>query len=126
MFGYKDHIVADTTHKFIWANVHDSQVALGLLEKVPIPTKVYADRGYDSAALRSSLTALGHEPCIASRAPTRGNETAPAKTARISTNQKISRTRVRVEHIFGALKHDMGCRLHRGIGLARAESEILL
>ncbi|MXX94187.1 MAG: IS5 family transposase [Gammaproteobacteria bacterium] len=132
VFGYKDHVVADTTHKFIWAsgvtpaNVHDSQVALGLLEKVPIPTKVDADRGYDSVRIRSGLTVLGHEPCIAARAPTRGHETKTAKSARITTNQKLSRTRVRVEHIFGTIKHDMGCRLHRGIGLARAESEIFL
>ena len=73
VFGSKDHVVADVKNQFIWAsgvtpaNVHDRQVALGLLEKVPRPTVVYADRGYDSAAIRSGCQVLGHEPRIASR-----------------------------------------------------------
>ena len=129
VFGYKDHVVADVKNKLIWAsgvtpaNVHDSQVALGLLEKVPIPTVVYADRGYDSAAIRSGCQVLGHEPRIASRAPRHGREPT---TTRKEANHKIARTRVRVEHVFGAIKHDRGCRLHRGIGLTRATAEITL
>ena len=132
VFGYKDHVVADVENKFIWAsgvtpaNVHDSQVALGLLEKVPIPTVVYADRGYDSSAIRSGCQVLGHEPRIASRAPRHGREPTTKTTPRKEANQKIARTRVRVEHVFAAIKHDMGCRLHRGVGRTRAEAEILL
>ena len=130
--GYKNHIVACTKHKLIVtscvtpANVHDSQVALGLLEKVPIPGPVYADRGYDSAAIRSGLQSLGHEPRIAARAPRQTQETEEVKGQRKTANRKIARRRVRVEHVFATLKHNMGCRLHRGIGLARAQSEIML
>ena len=132
VFGYKDHVVADVKHKFIWAscvtpaNVHDSQVALRLLEKVPIPTVVYADRGYDSSAIRSGCQVLGHEARIASRAPRHGREPTTKTTPRKEANHKISRTRVRVEHVFAAIKHDRGCRLHRGVGITRAEAEILL
>ena len=100
VFGYKDHVVADVKNKFIWAsgvtpaNVHDRQVALGLLEKVPIPTAVYADRGYDSSAIRSGCQVLGHEPRIASRAPRHGREPTTKTMQRITANQKIARTRV--------------------------------
>ena len=130
--GYKNHVVACTKHKLIVAscvtpaNVHDSQVALGLLEKVPLPGPVYADRGYDSAAIRSGLQSLGHEPRIAARAPRQIQKTEEVMAPRKTANQKIARTRVRVEHIFATLKHNRGCRLHRGIGLTRAQSEIML
>ena len=132
VFGSKDHVVADVENKFIGAscvtpaNVHDSQVALGLLEKVPIPTAVYADRGYDSSAIRSGCQVLGHEPRIAARAPRHGREPTTKTTPRKEANHKIARTRVRVEHVFAAIKHDRGCRLHRGVGRTRAEAEILL
>ena len=100
--GYKNHVVACTKHKLIVtscvtpANVHDSQVALGLLEKVPLAGPVYADRGYDSAAIRSGLQSLGHEPRIAARAPRQTQETEEVMAQRKTANRKISRPRVRV------------------------------
>ena len=127
--GYKLHIVMDVGHKVIWvveataANVHDSKMALGVLEKVPRGHPVYGDRGYDSAKLRSELQARGLEPRIAARSR-QSNETRAAKVERIETNQQFAKTRVRVEHGFAMIKHNMGCRLHRGIGLARAQSEL--
>lgn len=127
--GYKAHVVMDAEFKLLQAvvataaNVHDSKVALGVLEKVPRGHKVYGDRGYDSAPLRSALQARGLEPRIAARSR-QSNETRVAKAERIDTNQLITKTRVRVEHSFATMKHNMACRLHRGIGLARAQSEI--
>ena len=130
--GYKNHVVVDKTHKFMVtsgvtpANVHDRQVALGLLAKVPIQGAVYADRGYDSESIRSGLRALGHDPRIAARAPRHSRETEAMKAQRLAANQKLSRPRVRVEQVLATLKHNRGCRLPRRIGLARAQAEILL
>lgn len=130
--GYKRHVAVDRKHKLIVsgcvsaANVHDSQMAMGVMEKVPKPTKVLADRGYDSNKVRSELERLGHEPQIAVRQRRGSTETKRAHRQRVTTNQKIARKRVRVEHVFGTIKHNMGCRLHRGIGLARAKSELTL
>lgn len=58
--GYEAHVVMAEESKLLQAvvataaNVHDSKVALGVLEKVPRGHKVYGDRGYDSAQLRSA------------------------------------------------------------------------
>ena len=127
--GFKAHVAMDAESKLLQAvvataaNVHDSKVALGVLEKVPRGHPVYGDRGYDSASLRSALQARGLEPRIAARSR-QSNETPVAKAERIDANQLLNKTRVRVEHSFATMKHNMACRLHRGIGLARAQSEI--
>jgi IS5 family transposase len=129
-FGYKRHVVVDIDHKLIRAssvtpaNVHDVQEA-GLLDKVPKRGPVYGDRGYDSNDLRDRLKHSRRNACIAFRAPQQG-EREILKRARKEANQSIAKVRARVEHVFGALQHDMGCRLHRGIGLQRARSELLL
>ena len=129
-FGYKRHVVADVRHKLIRAssvtpaNVHDVQESAGLLEQVPKRGPVYGDRGYDSKDLRRSLERSRRNPCIAFRAPQ--GERESMRKLRKAANKSISRTRARVEHVFGALSNDMGCRSHRGVGLARARSELLL
>ena len=129
-YGYKRHAVVSCEHKLIYAStvttakVHDINVAEEVLDKVPKGGAVYGDRGYDSAALRAHLASTGREPRIASRAPR--EEAEAAQQVRLQVNKTIAKTRARVEHIFGAIQHDMGCTLHRGIGLQRAHSELLL
>ena len=127
-FGYKRSVLVSEDHKLIFhgaitpANVHDLKQARILLEKVPKGSAVYGDRGYDAAALRAHLEATGREPKIAFRA--RRNEGASMKILRQEVNRVLAKTRARVEHVFGAIQHDMGCTLHRGIGLRRAQSEL--
>ena len=84
---------------------------------------MYDDRGYDSAPLRSAMQGRGLESRIAARSR-RSNETRVAKAERIDANQPIFKTRVRVEHSFATMKHNMACGLYHGLGLARAQSEI--
>lgn len=69
------------------------------------------------------LTSCALEPQIAARLR-ETQETLSAKAERIETNRQIAKTRVRVEYGFATIKHNMVCGLHRGIGLARAQSEI--
>ncbi len=121
--------MVSTEHKFIYdsavtpAQVHDSQRAKTVLEKVPKGCAVYGDRGYDSAALRTHLEQTGHQPMIAFRAPRWERE--GMKYRRLTANKTIAQTRARVEHVFRAIQHDLGCVRHRGIGLARAQSELV-
>ena len=129
-FGYKRHVLVCVDHKLIHlstitpANIHDLKQARLLLEKVPKGSAVYGDRGYDAAALRAHLDATGREPKIAFRTPRQEPESL--KFIRQETNRLLAKTRARVEHVFGAIQHDMGCTLHRGIGLRRAQSELQL
>ena len=129
-YGYKRHVLVSAEHKLIVdsavtpAHVHDIQRAKKVLEKVPKQCSVYGDRGYDSAALREHLERTGRAPKIAFRAPRQERE--GMKIIRQHTNKTVAKTRARVEHVFGAIQHDMGCTLHRGIGLQRAQSELLM
>ena len=43
-------------------------------------------------------------------------EPLSAKAERIETNRQNAKTRVRVEHGYATIKHNMVCGLHRGIG----------
>lgn len=129
-FGYKRHVAVCADHKIIVdstvtaANVHYLKRSRLLLEKVPIGSAVYGDRGYDTANFRTHIDTTGREPKIAFRSPKK--ELESMKFIRTETNRLIAKTRARVEYVFGAIQHDMGCTLHRGIGLRRAQSELQL
>ena len=66
-FGYKNHVSVDVKYKLIrnWqvsaANVHDSQVFLGLLAE-NTSRDVYADSAYLSEAIQKSLKSLSYRP----------------------------------------------------------------
>lgn len=85
------------------ANVHDSKVALGVLENVPRGHTLYSKRGLESTKLRSAL------------------QTRPTKAERIETYRQIAKTWVRVEHGFATIKHNMGCSLYRGTFFTQAQ-----
>jgi IS5 family transposase len=104
--------------------VHDVQEAAGLLDKVPRRGPVYGDRGYDSQELREGIRSPCRTACLAFRAPRKERE--PLRRAREAANASIAKTRARVEHVFGAIRNDMNIRRHRGVGLKRARSELLL
>ena len=129
-YGYKRHVSVSTQHKLIYssavtpAHVHDILRANTVLEKIPKRCAIYRDRGYDSAALRAHLESTGREPKIAFRAPRK--ERDGMKILRLEVNKTIAKTRARVEHVFSAIQHDVGCALHRGIGLQRPQSELVM
>ena len=52
-------------------------------------------------------------------------ERAGMKYLRLTANQTIAQTRARVEPVLGTIQHDMGCVCPRGLGLARAQSELV-
>lgn len=124
-FGYKNHINIDNEHKIIRsytvtsANVHDSQVIDELL--IDNDNKdIYADSAYRSEKIENNLK----EKNFRSRIHRKGSRNNPLSKREELSNQLKSKTRVRVEHIFGLIKGTMNGRLIRTIGLKRAETKI--
>ena len=109
-FGYQVHIAVKQGSAIIdkWkltpANVQEVTVAPQLL---PPAGAVYADRGYDAAALRAELSARGLEDGIMRRA----RKNRPLSAAEIAYNHELSLIRRAVEPVFGTLKRSY--RFHR-------------
>jgi IS5 family transposase len=128
-YGYKNHVNADAANKRVHsyavsdAAVHDSQVFEELLdqridlngEKRPI----YADSAYRSTDREETLAADRFE----SRIHEKGTRGHPLTDTQKASNRVKSKTRARVEHVFGA-QHAMGGHIVRTIGLARAKVKI--
>ena len=128
-YGYKNHINADAANKLVQsyavsdAAVHDSQVFEALLDQTMDASgekrAVYADSAYRSKEREAALSADGFDSQIHEKG-TRGH---PLTEEQKASNRVKSKTRARVEHIFGA-QHAMGGHIVRTIGLARARVKI--
>ena len=130
-FGYKNHINADAKNKLIRAyevtvaSVHDAQVFDELLDQGADAEgnkrAVYADSAYRSKEQEDKLQAYG----IQSEVCEKGTRGKPLSEGQKLTNRHKSRTRVRVEHVFGA-QAQMGGHVVRTIGIARARVKITM
>ena len=127
-FGYKDHIAVDAETKLILksevttASVHDSQK---LADVVPECTEeVWDDAGYVGEDIDRKL----HEKCpeVQHNTCKKGYRNQPLTDEEKENNREISRTRSRVEHVFGRQTTCMGGLTIRLIGLARAKCQIKL
>ena len=128
-FGFKNHVNVDDEHKLVQsfavtdAAVHDSQVFDELLDhtldqngdKRPI----YADSAYRSKQQEESLAKAE----IASQIIEKGARNHPLTDEQKASNKAKSKTRVRVEHVFGT-QAQMGGHIVRTIGLVRAKIKI--
>ena len=125
-YGYKNHVNVDKQHKLIRqytvtdAAVHDSQV----LEEVLLPAEagrdVWADSAYRSDAIEAHLKATG----LRSKVHRKGYRSKPLTVQQKGHNQRRSRIRARVEHVFGHQVTAMGGKRIRTIGLVRARLKI--
>jgi IS5 family transposase len=136
-YGYKDHINADAEHKIIRdyevtpANTHDSQVFEEIVS-VPEPkpgentasseqkNEVYADSAYYSEQIRQYLASQGMESKICSKG-VRNKELSEEEKKQ---NRERSKTRSRIEHVFGAMYQKAHDRVLRGIGIVRIKTQI--
>ena len=125
-FGYKNHINVDKAHKVVRtfdvtdASVHDSQKLDAVLDPNNTGRDVYADSAYRSTETEAKLAAKG----LKSRILRRGARNAPLTKAQEAVNRNRSKTRARVEHVFGAQAVSMGGKMVRTVGLARARFKI--
>jgi len=122
-YGYKDHINSDQKTKLITkytvtpASTHDSQVLEDLIDESD--RILYADSAYKSEEIETYLK----EKNIKGKIIKRKYRNTPLKAANHKANYKHSKTRVRVEHIFGTLTSQMYNALHlKAIGLTRISS----
>ncbi len=122
-YGYKDHINSDQKTKLITrytvtpASTHDSQVLEELIDESD--KILYADSAYKSREIEAHLKSNNIKDKIIKRK----YRNKPLETKDHKDNYKHSKTRVRVEHIFGALSTQMHNALHlRAIGLGRIRS----
>lgn len=128
-YGYKDHVNVDEAHKLIHAyavteaSLHDSNVFEELLDHTVDgqgkKRPAYADSAYRSAQREADLAAAG----IDSQIHEKGVKGTPLNEAQQASNRVKSKTRARVEHVFGA-QAAMGGHIVRTIGLERAKVKV--
>lgn len=121
-YGYKNHINRDAGHGFIRryqvtdAAVHDSKVLGQLLDADNSDDEIWADSAYLSTAIVEVLTWMGFISHINERA----YRNRPLTDQQTAANRERSKTRAKVEHVFGTMVNEMGGKAVRTIGLARA------
>lgn len=130
-FGYKNHINADAQNKLIRAyavtpaSVHDSQVFDELLDQGADAEgkkrAAYADSAYRSKEQEEKLQANG----IQSQVCEKGTRGTPLTEEQKASNRVKSKTRSRIEHVFGA-QAQMGGHVVRTLGIARARVKIAM
>ncbi|MDR2614307.1 MAG: IS5 family transposase, partial [Candidatus Accumulibacter sp.] len=131
-YGYKNHVKTDAGHKIVRdyevtpASVHDSQVFMSFFpdkarernEARSPEDDVYADSAYAHHA--EVLRARGYEPKLCEK----GARNRPLTDEQKASNREKSRTRCRIEHLFGAMKSRARDEIMRCIGMARARYQI--
>ena len=110
----------DRRYEVTDASVHDSQKLDGLLNNSNTSRDVFADSAYRSVEAEEKLKARG----LISRIHKRGSRAAPLSKCQERANKKKSKTRVRIEHVFGDQENAPGGRLVRTIGMLRARAKI--
>ncbi len=123
-FGYKNHVKAETKRKFITGYIvtdaapHDSTQACELLTDQDKGQDFYADSAYQTPEIKSRLKELEMNERIIEK----GHRNNPLKEGQKEKNRKKSKTRCRVEHIFGFMANNMNDGTFiRNIGKARAK-----
>lgn len=110
-YGYKSHVLCDRASKLITsyevtdAAVHDS-VPLGKLTSGGRcrGQALYGDSAYRSANIEKTL----RRRKIESQIHEKGYRNAPLTKRQITRNARKSRTRARVEHVFGFITQSLG------------------
>jgi len=124
-YGFKDHISSDQKTKIIIkykvtpASTHDSQVVKDLIDE---NDKIfYGDSAYKSEEIEEYLK----EKNVKSKIIKRAYRNKPLTNTEYKENYKHSKTRVRVEHIFGTLTSQMNNALNlTSIGIDRIKSVV--
>ena len=125
-YGYKAHVKADSKSKLILKNtvtaasIHDSQELPNLVDGKD--KALYADSAYVGQKIEKCLDKKNIENNICEK----GFRNKPLTEKQKEENKKKSKTRVRIEHIFGFMTNSMNRIYIRSIGIARAEFNIAM
>lgn len=120
-YGYKNHTKVDCYSKLITgftvtpANTHDSKELPNLVKAGD--GEIYADSAYSGCA-------KGLPEGTVSRICKKGCRQRKLTKDEVAENHELSRTRCRVEHVYGWMKNVMGGPIVRCIGISRAKFRI--
>lgn len=121
-YGYKNHAKVDAKSKFINsytitdASVHDSQALDDLFTEKDKGQDLYADSTYtgeeqDKIIAKYKMKNKVHE---------KGYRNKPLTEQQKANNTKKSKTRARVEHVFGFMEQSMNGLVLKLVGIVRA------
>lgn len=124
--GYKNHISVDAKHKLIRrfkvtsAEVHDSKVFDELLDANNSSRDVWADSAYRSQERVDELRNKGYREHLQRKGCRDRKLTAREQQG----NRTRSKTRSRIEHVFGIQAQRAGNMILRGVGIIRTTVKI--
>ena len=121
-YGYKNHAKVDTKSKFIDnytvtdASVHDSQALDDLLTQKDEEQDFYADSAYTGEEQEKIINKYK----MKNKVHEKGYRNKPLTDKQKASNREKSKTRARVEHVFGFMEQSMNGLIVRSVGITRA------
>ncbi|NEW84248.1 MAG: IS5 family transposase [Mariniphaga sp.] len=125
-YGYKNHVKVDAKSKIIGtyyvsdASVHDSQVLDLLLTEKDQDQNIFADSAYTGPVQEGTIS----EHKMINNVHEKGYKNKPLTEEQKSNNTIKSKTRARVEHIFGFMERSMNGMYIWSVGMPRATAII--
>lgn len=125
-YGYKDHAKVDTKSKFIDkykvtdASVHDSQPLDDLLTEEDKGQDLYADSAYTGEEQEKIVSKYE----MNNKVHEKGYRNKPLTEEQKTNNTEKSKTRARVEHVFGFMEQSMNGLCLKSVGIKRATAII--
>lgn len=125
-YGYKNHTKVDAKSKLIDrytvtdASVHDSQALNDLLCEKDFEQELYADSAYTGEEQEKIIESFKMQNQVHEK----GYRNHPLTTEQKKSNTLKSRTRARVEHMYGFMEQSMNGLIVKSIGLTRANGII--
>ncbi len=128
-YGYKNHVKVDNKHKFIDtqhttdASVHDSQVLDNLLDQdKDNGCDLWADSAYGGEKQEKMIKKYR----MNNKVHQKGTRNNPLTEAQKKSNRQKSKTRARVEHVFGFIEGSMNRLQLNCIGYKRTAALVSL
>lgn len=121
-YGYKNHAKVDSKSKFIKkfavtdASVHDSQPLDDLLDKSDKGQPLFADSAYTGEKQKKVIRKYR----LKNKVHEKGYRGKPLTDKQKIKNNIKSKTRVRVEHVFGFMEQSMNGLAVKSVGIVRA------
>lgn len=125
-YGYKNHAKVDTKSKFIDdykvtdASVHDSQLLDDLLNEKDEGQDLHADSAYTGDEQKKVISKYK----MKNKVHKKGYRNKPLTEKQKASNHEKSKTRARVEHVFGFMEQSMNGLFLKSVGIVRAKSII--
>lgn len=121
-YGYKNNVKVDTKSKFIntfsvtAASVHDSQPLDDLLRSTDEGQDLHGDSAYTGEKQEATISKYK----MNNKVHEKGYRQHPLTQAQKSSNTVKSKTRARVEHVFGFMEQSMNGLTIKSVGIVRA------